>query len=139
MRYILLFLIIGSFPQEILGQHIPEDRVLDIEELPQFLKTTIRDTLDDTSKNISVAELAAFYRVQFSKDFFYDWQNNDKRFANYTSLYDVEAAHHARALDHQSKYESRTKWKLPFNYKNGEAVDVYALRHLGRQHKMVEQ
>ena len=139
MRYILLFLIIGSFPQEILGQHIPENRVLDIEEPPQFLKTIIRDTLDVTSKNISVAELAAFYRVQFSKDFFYDWQNNDKRFANYTSLYDVEAAHHARALDHQSKYESRTKWKLPFNYKNEEAEDVFALRHLGRQHKMVEQ
>ena len=70
MRYILLFLIIGSFPQEILTQYIPENRVLDIEELPQFLKTTIRDTLDDTSKNISVAELVAFYRVQFSKDFF---------------------------------------------------------------------
>ncbi len=36
------------------------------------------------------------------------------------------------------KYPGETQWKLPFNYSNGEAVNAYALRHLARQHKMVD-
>ena len=44
----------------------------------------------------------------------------------------------SRAKDHMDKYASTTPWKLPFNYLNGEAVNAYALRHLARQHKMVD-
>ena len=36
------------------------------------------------------------------------------------------------------KYADSTQWKLPFKYLNGEPVNAYALRHLARQHKMVD-
>ena len=36
------------------------------------------------------------------------------------------------------KYADSTKWILPFNYLNGTEVNAYALRHLSRQHKMVD-
>jgi hypothetical protein len=36
------------------------------------------------------------------------------------------------------KYSDSTNWLLPFNYLNGDPVNAYALRHLARQHKMVD-
>ena len=43
-----------------------------------------------------------------------------------------------RALDHLGKFSDSTQWVLPFNYLNGDPVNAYALRHLARQHKMVD-
>ena len=39
---------------------------------------------------------------------------------------------------HLGKYPDSTQWILPFDYLNGEPVNAYALRHLARQHKMVD-
>ena len=57
---------------------------------------------------------------------------------SYNTIYHNQAAHKSRAIDHLNKYPDSTQWVLPFNYQNGEAVNAYALRHLARQHKMVD-
>lgn len=84
------------------------------------------------------ASLAAHFREVFSERYFYDWKNNDTRVAEYKSLYGGAEKHIARAKDHMDKYPARTQWKLPFNNQNGKPVNAYALRHLARQHKMID-
>ncbi|MEL7120690.1 MAG: heparinase II/III family protein, partial [Bacteroidota bacterium] len=70
--------------------------------------------------------------------FFYDYKAFEDRLKTYNELYDNQNSHKSRALDHLSKYADSTQWVLPFNYLTGEAVNAYALRHLARQHKMVD-
>ena len=138
MKNIIFFtaLILVNF--ESLAQQIPNNRVLDIAELSEYLNEDTKQKLQGDSKVISSETLAAYFREQFSYGFFYNWENNNARFEEYAALYEEKDAHVTRALDHQNKYKANTVWQLPFNYKNGEAVDVYALRHLARQHKMVD-
>ena len=50
----------------------------------------------------------------------------------------MKDAHWALGADHWNKYNAETQWLLPFNYLNGDPVNAYALRHLARQHKMVD-
>ncbi len=134
--YILwFFLLIFSC---IHAQEIPTKEIIPTEELASYLKTEIRDSIGD-GKTISRAGLAAYFRKKFSERYFYDWRTFEERFDCYNKLYpSSENKHKTRALDHISKYSGNTNWKLPFNYLNGEAVDAYALRHLERQHKMVD-
>ncbi len=119
------------------AQEIPSDKILPIEELPNYLKKEIYKTLHSNG-NISEAVLAAHFRQNFKERFFYDWQIVDSRFDRYNDLYGNEKSHTSRANDHLSKYADSTLWKLPFNYQNGEPVNAYALRHLARQHKMMD-
>ena len=123
----LLFLITTS----LFAQQIPHDRVVDIHELTNYLKPEVKSQVDE-------AQLAAYFRAQFSKRFFYDYKTFDKRIKCYNALYSNQKSHKTRALDHLEKYADSTQWVLPFNYQNGKAVNAYALRHLARQHKMVD-
>ena len=138
MKNIIFFTALVLVNFKSLAQQIPNNRVLDITELSEYLNEDTKQRLQDDSKVISSETLAAYFREQFSNGFFYNWENNDARFEKYAELYEEKDAHITRALDHQNKYKANTVWQLPFNYKNGEAVDVYALRHLARQHKMVD-
>ncbi|MFC2110628.1 heparinase II/III family protein, partial [Bacteroidota bacterium] len=87
----------------------------------------------------SEKDLARYFREKYSERYFYDWKTFDSRYATYQKLYPTQENYHKeRAQDHLSKFTSSTSWLLPFSYTNGNAVNAYALRHLARQHKMVD-
>lgn len=134
------FLSIFSFVcfQMVSAQEIPSNEVIETNKLVQYLKPEAQKSLQKAN-TVSETALAAYFREQFSARYFYNWKNFDTRFQSYKSLYPTEATGHTeRATDHLSKFSDSTSWKLPFNYTNGDPVDAYALRHLARQHKMVD-
>lgn len=133
----LLLLFLTLVHSEVKAQVLPDQRVLDIEELADYLKPETRGQLQANGE-ITTESLAAYFRERFSERFFYDYKGFDGRLETYNSLYGNEAAHKARAMDHFNKYPAATQWVLPFDYLNGEPVNAYALRHLARQHKMVD-
>lgn len=135
--YILIFgLTISSM--SLPAQDIPVRTVMPIEQLSQFLTGDVKQVLTKEGE-ITEAVLAKYFREKISERYFYDWNNFDQRFQSYQDIYPgSEKGHTERALDHMAKYDGSTQWKLPFNYLNGEPVNAYALRHLARQHKMVD-
>ncbi|MEM7298049.1 MAG: heparinase II/III family protein, partial [Bacteroidota bacterium] len=116
------------------GQKIPSDEVLNINDLSNYLKKEIRKELSGTENT----ELAHYFRQQFSTRFFYDYRTFKDRLPHYNAVFQNQDEHRTRALDHMNKYSDATQWVLPFNYLNGDPVNAYALRHLARQHKMVD-
>lgn len=142
MKYLkhnfLLLIILGSLISfEIQAQSIQTHTVLKIDELANVLKDDEKAKLQENGK-ISTAKLAKHFRDVFSERFFYDYKTFYTRLDHYTKLYNNKSSHEKRALDHLSKYPASSQWLLPFNYKNGSPVNAYALRHLARQHKMVD-
>lgn len=120
------------------AQTLPTREIVSVKDLSNYLKPAVRDELSKKGE-ISTSELAQYFREKFSERYFYDWRNFDNRFQRYKRIYpDMEKGHTERALDHMSKYNGNTQWVLPFNYLFGDPVDAYALRHLARQHKMVD-
>jgi hypothetical protein len=120
------------------SQNIPSEQVVATNRLISYLKPEIVQALGEAN-TISNAKLAEYFRAKFSERYFYDWKNIDARFKQYNTIYpNAKSNHIERAIDHMTKFSAVTPWKLPFNYQNGEAVDAYAVRHLARQHKMVD-
>ena len=136
LSFLLINLMIG-FSLGLLAKGIPDDRVLKIDELTGVLRPDIRSQLE-VNGDISHEELAGYLRQKFSERFFYDYQSFNERLVTYQELYNNQDDHQIRALDHIGKYSDSTQWVLPFNYLNGQEVNAYALRHLARQHKMVD-
>lgn len=125
-------------PIVVFAQDIPSNKVIATTEIINYLKPEVKATL---SKNgvITEAVLAKYFRDKFAERYFYNWNNFDSRFKSYNTIYKgIERTHTENALDHLSKFSGSTLWKLPFNYLNGSPVNAYALRHLARQHKMVD-
>jgi hypothetical protein len=135
---LLFILAFAFFYLPVSGQKIPSNKVIHSEQLSTFL--TVKAKLSIEKKGaISQATLAQYFREKFSERYFYDWQNFEARFTTYNNIYSsVEKSHTERAKDHMSKYSGPAQWILPFNYLNGKPVNAYALRHLARQHKMVD-
>ena len=132
----ILFLVFFSI--SVYGQKIPAKKIIKTTELTDFLKEEVKNSLSKKGK-ISTDVLASYFRNKFSERYFYDYKTVDNRFTEYAKLYPKAAESHAtRALDHLGKFPSEAQWKLPSNYKNGQPVNAYALRHLARQHKMVD-
>lgn len=134
---ISVIILFAVFSLGLCAQQIPSDRVLKIEELQDFLK---EDIINQIVKDGTLTEvqLSNYFRGKFSERFFYDYKTFNERLPHYNTLYQNEEDHKKRALDHLEKYADSTQWLLPFNYQNGEEVNAYALRHLARQHKMVD-
>lgn len=131
----LISLVVSS---HIIGQSIPSKKVVSIDNLSNYLNKKVKKTIVKQSE-ITTSELAQYFREKFSERYFYDWKNFEKRVQSYKEIYpSSEEGHAERALDHMAKYDGSTQWKLPFNYLFGEPVNAYALRHLARQHKMVD-
>ncbi|GJM35481.1 MAG: hypothetical protein DHS20C18_44820 [Saprospiraceae bacterium] len=118
-------------------QSIPANRVVGNEELIFLFKDEVKEQVKSGSE-VSVGDLAGYFRQKFSERFFYDYRTFYDRLPHYNGLYENSEEHRIRALDHLGKYADSTQWMLPFNYLNGESVNAYALRHLARQHKMVD-
>ena len=140
MKYSQLILIAFYclFSVSISSQNIPTDKIIASNEFVNFLKPEAIKELEGGT-TISTSQLAHYFREKISERYFYDYKTSDARFKTYGQLYpDVKSGHIERALDHMSKFAATAPWKLPFNYLNGEPVNAYAMRHLARQHKMVD-
>ncbi|WP_282085074.1 heparinase II/III family protein [Aquimarina algiphila] len=124
----LLLLILGMIGQA----QIPTDRVLLNTELKNYLQEDLKTKLDSES------DLAHYFRLKFSERFFSDWNNFSARLEDYNAMYTPLEQHRSRAEDHMGKFSATTKWQLPFTYSDEKEVNAYALRHLARQHKMVD-
>lgn len=135
LSFILVLLI--SFNSKTWAQVIPDEKVLDIAELPDYLKAEKRSELADNGQLTNIG-LANYFRESFSNGFFYDYKTFYDRLSIYQELYANEQDHKTRALDHLQKYSDDPEWKLPFQFQNGTSVDAYSYRHLARQHKMVD-
>ncbi|MCI4669560.1 MAG: heparinase II/III family protein [Bacteroidia bacterium] len=137
MKKVMLSLLFLGIYLQMNAQKFPSHRVPTNDELPQFLK---KESIRELKKQgeINSSNLAAYFRKKFTERYFYDFRNNESRFGDYDSLYQLASYHRERAMDHMGKYADSTPWKLPFNYLNGKAVNAYALRHLARQHKMLD-
>ncbi|MDO6596556.1 heparinase II/III family protein [Oceanihabitans sp. 2_MG-2023] len=134
----LFFLFFLVWFQNVDAQTIPSNEIIDNDKLFSYLTKTVQNSLISNGATSQV-DLAKYFRTKFSERYFYNWKNNNKRFQEYTKLYpESKAKHTARALDHLAKFPAEAQWKLPFNYQNGEPVNAYALRHLARQHKMID-
>lgn len=117
---------------------IPSKKIIDNSKLSNYLSKEVRNELSEKGI-ISESVLTTYFREKFAERYFYNWNNFDERFKEYNNIYtDVVASHTERALDHINKFADSTQWVLPFNYLNGDAVNAYALRHLARQHKMID-
>ncbi|WP_237589820.1 heparinase II/III family protein [Polaribacter sargassicola] len=126
------------FSISVYGQKIPSKKIIKVSKLDKFLKDDVKKQLSENGK-ITLEKLASYFRDQFSERYYYNYKTVDNRFAEYSTLYtDAKENHISRALDHLGKFPSKPQWKLPFNYQNGEPVNAYALRHLARQHKMID-
>lgn len=132
--FLVLFLFSAPF---ICGQNIPSNKVISSEKLSKYLNKEVKKVLG--GNKISQKKLANYLRKKFSERYFYDWKNKEARFSTYKTLYpSAEKSHQENAADHLAKFNDDTPWILPFNYLNGKPVNAYALRHLARQHKMVD-
>jgi len=134
---IFVFIFLTFVSNALIGQEITSDRVVSNEELPAMLKEKVRQQISSDGQ-ITQSELAAYFRDKFSERFFYDYKTFYDRLSHYNTVFSNQEDHRKRALDHLGKYSDSTQWVLPFNYLNGEPVNAYALRHLARQHKMVD-
>lgn len=135
LRSTYLVLILSVYTVVLFGQTIPSDKIIPITKLGNYLKGDVKTKINSTDTD----ELASYFREKFSERYFFDWKQMDARFETYNDLYpNVKASHQERSLDHRSKFSAKTTWKLPFNYTDGSPVNAYAIRHLARQHKMVD-
>lgn len=135
--FVLCLIFLFGIGTDTFAQSIPDQYVLDIQELPNYLKAEKRKALEKNGA-LTSTRLAEYFRTEFSARFFYDHKDFYSRLENYNQLYGNQSFHKSRALDHYHKYPASTQWVLPFDYQNGGAVNAYALRHLARQHKMVD-
>ncbi|MGL1886923.1 MAG: heparinase II/III family protein [Reichenbachiella sp.] len=136
-HYFIATLIILTASWKSNAQQIPHTQLISIDSLSTYLKPEIKAELEKEGP-LTQAMLAQYFREQFSKRYFFDWKTVDGRMKQYNDLYGNQTKHASRADDHMSKFADATTWKLPFNYLNGKSVNAYALRHLARQHKMVD-
>ena len=118
----------------IYSQAIPSESVIATGDLTKYLKSDVQRLL----KGAEESEVALYFRNKFTERFFYDYRTFDERLVHYNRVFQNQENHRERALDHMAKYSDSTQWVLPFNYLNGDPVNAYALRHLARQHKMVD-
>lgn len=132
------YLLCSLFTLTVQGQSFPTHRVIPADSLAFYLKPDIRQSLEKNG-TVSSADLAQYFRAKFSERYFFDWTTVDDRMEQYNQIYGSQASSHTkRAEDHMGKFADSTQWVLPFDYLNGKEVNAYALRHLARQHKMVD-
>lgn len=118
-------------------QNIPAYRVLTTDSLQYYLKKDVQKALEKNGK-ISKAELAAYFRKQFSERYYFNWENSQNRFKHYVLTYHTQNEIEENAKDFMAEFPAKAHWVLPFNYLNGKPVDVYHFRHFVRQHKMLD-
>jgi hypothetical protein len=90
-------------------------------------------------KEKAIEELAAYLKNKMTSSYFFNWRNFKERFIYYSKNYPEKIMDHERRKDeHLSLFPAYTKWKLPLVGLNGEEITPYKIRHLARQHKMID-
>ncbi len=135
LKYIFLLLLFAP-AISVYGQ-ISSREIIEVEDLYKYLRQEVKDKINSDG-NRNIEDIAEYYRSFFARHYFFDYRDVDNRMVHYRDLYENHRFHEDNALDHIGKYNDSTQWVLPFDYLNGEPVNAYALRHLARQHKMVD-
>ena len=123
----------------------PADRLLTDAELVALLDESVFPgagdikTRFDNDPDAALQALAAHLREAFAGRYYFDWRKAEQRFADYRERFpEREATHRRLAALHASLYPARARWKLPYLNLQGESVSAYELRHLARQHKVLD-
>lgn len=124
---------------------IPVDRFLTNDELVVLLNKGGNGgqagivQLYETRPNKGLQALAEYFRENFSTRFFFNWKNLEERFRFYSDHFPSRLATHRQNTDiHMGLYPAAANWKLPYQNLKGDPVSAYELRHLARQHKMLD-
>jgi len=124
---------------------IPHDRLLTDTELVNLLDAKANPEARQIQRlyreqpTESLKKLAEYFREAFSERYFFDWKNMAHRFTEYRERFPDEHGSHAQNRDiHMALYPARAQWKLPYENLKGDPVTAYELRHLARQHKMLD-
>jgi alpha-L-fucosidase len=124
---------------------IPTDRLLSNGELVARLDTRDQPALAgiqrqfEKSPEAALEALAAYFRDAYAERYYFDWQNLDARFAYYRDQFPSRyPGHRQNAAIHAGLYPAEARWKLPYRNLKGDEVSAYELRHLARQHKVLD-
>ena len=124
---------------------IPADRLLTDQELVDLLDAGSNPELDGIRQlfkadpDRGLEALAAHFREAYSERYYFDWKNIESRFAYYRERFpSLEAQHRQMAEIHAGLYPAEARWKLPYRNLKGNEVSAYELRHLARQHKVLD-
>ncbi|NNL05425.1 MAG: heparinase [Xanthomonadales bacterium] len=153
MRSLFMLFLAGllcSGPPSAQGSDVPPewvttDRLLSDTELvamldPQsFPEAAAIQALYDEDPDAALQHLAARLRDAFAERYYFDWRRVEGRFDDYRKRFPSrEAQHRSLAKIHAGLYPAAARWKLPYRNLKGNEVTAYELRHLARQHKMLD-
>lgn len=126
-------------------QIIPANRLLSDDELISLLSThesPTRQNIQATyakNKENGLKELAKYFKKVYGQRYYFHWEDVNKRFPRYKNDFKKVMVRHIQKKDiHLSLYPADTQWKRPFTNLQGNQVSAYELRHLARQHKVLD-
>jgi hypothetical protein len=137
--------IAGVLAEEITVSRVPDDRLLTYAELIALLDPQVygdkadleREFREDPEKALKA--LAEYLRAAYAQRYYVDWRNAPNRFADYRRRFpEREVSHRRLAAIHTGLYPAAARWKLPYRNLLGDEVTAYELRHLARQHKVLD-
>ncbi len=124
---------------------IPAERLLSDEELILLLDPDSEPALEPVQRLFeensegAMQAFAAHFREAFSERYYFDWKSLDARFGYYRERFPSRRATHQQNADiHQGLYPAEARWLLPYRNLKGNEVTAYELRHLARQHKVLD-
>lgn len=145
---LLLFVTVFALPGAAADTHghpIPHDRLLTNDELISLLDTQAMPQLGElqdlyrANPAAGLEALAAHLRAAYAQRYYFDWRETDRRFGVYQGRFSGKRAGHAQMRDiHMGLYPAYARWKLPYENLEGKPVTAYELRHLARQHKVLD-
>jgi len=145
---LLLFIIpalnvMASASDEIL--RVPADRLMTNDELVALLDPKGDPELErivslyQAQPTEGLTALAGYFREVFSSRYYFDWKDLETRFAYYAGHFPARKAGHQQNTEiHMGLYPANARWKLPYRNLKGNEVSAYEMRHLARQHKMLD-
>ena len=137
--------IAGVLAEENTAPRVPDDRLLTDAELIALLDPQVygdkagleREFREDPEKALKA--LAEYLRAAYAECYYFDWRNASGRFADYRRRFpEREVSHRRLAAIHAGLYPAEARWKLPYRNLLGDEVTAYELRHLARQHKVLD-
>ena len=121
------------------------DRLLGNDELVTLLNVRGDPALEsitalyESQPSEALKALAGYFREAMSRRYYFDWKQLDTRFGYYAGNFPSRRAGHIQnSRIHMGLYPAKAQWKLPYRNLKGNEVSAYELRHLARQHKVLD-
>jgi hypothetical protein len=142
-----LIFVIALFPQllfalnntELSFEVISNDKLFSMLDTSNEEVSKIVKAYKMGDKQNAIEQLATYFKNIMASSYFFSWRNFQERFNYYSKNYHEKIMDHERRKDeHLSLFPAYTKWKLPLTGLNGEEITPYKIRHLSRQHKMID-